>query len=131
MAVRYKLVTKGFEEYLEMLAAAGRDIDAIADEALEAGGVVLLDGMKRRVPKDTHNLEDHLVATAPEQDGNYHYIEVGLDKNADADTARYGNVQEFGSSSCEKQPYLRPTIDEDMGKARRAMKNVFVERGAL
>ena len=48
MPVRYKLETKGFSEYLERLVQAGKDIDVVADETLEAGGDVLLEGMQRR-----------------------------------------------------------------------------------
>lgn len=125
MVVRAKLETKGIREYQERLAQAGQDVDLAADQALEAGGQVLLDGMQRRVPKDTHNLEEHLVMDGPHQDGNFHYIEVGLSKRADAETARYGNAQEYGTSSHPAQPYIRPTIKEDLRKARKAMVDVF------
>jgi HK97 gp10 family phage protein len=131
MAVRSRLETKGFAEYLEKLAAAGQDIDAVSDEALAAGGEVLLDGMQRRVPKDTHNLEHHLTVDGPHQDGNFHYVLVGIDKRADADTVRYGNAQEYGTSSMGAQSYIRPTLDSDMGRARAAMRQVFEEKGAL
>lgn len=130
MATWVKLTTKGFEEYLENLAQAGKDIDAITDKALNAGGEVLLNGMKRRVPKDTHNLESKLRIEGPHRDGNYHSILVGL-VNADADTARYGTAQEYGTSSMAAQPYIRPTIDEDKGQAGKAMLEVFKEEGAL
>ena len=131
MAVRSKLETTGFAEYLERIARAGQEVDAIAAEALKAGGEILLDGMKRRVPKDTHNLEEHLTVLGPHRDGNFHYITVGMPKAADAETARYGNVQEYGSSSMAAQPYIRPTMDQDMGKARKAMKEVFEESGLV
>ena len=96
---------------------------------LAAGGEVLLDGMKRRVPKDTHNLESHLTVDGPHQDGNFHYILVGISKSTDADTARYGNAQEYGTSSMPAQPYIRPTLDADKGKARRAMLEVAKREG--
>lgn len=131
MAVRAKLETKGFAEYLERIAQAGQDVDQAAAEALQAGGEVLLSGMQRRVPKDTHNLEQHLVVDGPHQDGNFHYVEVGLSKSADADTARYGNAQEYGTSSMAAQPYIRPTLDTDMAKARRAMRDVFKANGII
>jgi HK97 gp10 family phage protein len=130
MATWVKLSTKGFEEYLENLARAGKDIDAITDQALKAGGEVLLNGMKRRVPKDTRNLENNLRIDGPHRDGNFHYILVGL-VNADANTARYGTAQEYGTSSMAAQSYIRPTIDEDKGKAGKAMLEVFKEAGAL
>jgi hypothetical protein len=87
--------------------------------------------MKQRVPKDTHNLERHLELVGPVQDGNFHYVEVGIPASADANTARYGNVQEYGSARTPAQPYIRPTLDHDMSKARAEMKKVFVEKGAL
>lgn len=131
MAVRAKLETKGFAEYLERIAQAGKDVDLAAAEALQAGGEVLLAGMQRRVPKDTHNLEQHLAVDGPHRDGNFHYVEVGLDKKSDADTARYGNAQEFGTSSMAAQPFVRPTLDTDMAKARRAMRDVFEANGII
>jgi HK97 gp10 family phage protein len=125
MATKGRINTKGFEQYLERIARAGSDIDAAAGRALQAGGDVLLAGMKRRVPKDTRNLEEHLVIDGPHQDGNYIYIDVGIpsDKRTDAETARYGNAQEYGTSSMPAQPYIRPTMDEERAKARRAMRS--------
>ena len=86
MTTRAKLETKGFAEYLERIVQAGLDVDQVSDQALQAGGEVLLSGMQRRVAKDTHNLEKHLTVDGPHQDGNFHYIEVGLSKKADAET---------------------------------------------
>jgi HK97 gp10 family phage protein len=126
MAVRTRFEIKGVDEYLEKLRKAGQDIDAVADRALAAGGEILAEGMRRRVPKDTHNLEKHIGVTAPAADGNVHYVEVGV-LEADADTARYGNVQEFGAATTPAQPYIRPTIKEDWSKARKAMKQVIVD----
>jgi HK97 gp10 family phage protein len=131
MTVRAKLTTSGFSEYLEKLAQAGKDVDQAAAAALEAGGDVLLEGMERRVPKDTHNLEQHLERTEPEQDGNYVFVLVGLSKDTDAATARYGNAQEYGTSSMTAQPYIRPTLDSDMSAARKAMRKVLEEKGTL
>lgn len=125
MTVRVKFSTKGFEEWLEKVQQAGMSVDLVTDKALDAGGQVLLEGMLRRVPRDTHNLANNLSVDGPHQDGNFHYIEVGLNRQVDADTARYGTAQEYGTSSMAAQPYVRPTLDEDMRKARTAMVNVF------
>lgn len=125
MPVRYKLETKGFSEYLERTVQAGHNIDLVADEALSSGGDVLLDGMLRRVPRKTGNLAAHLERTEPERDGNFHSVLVGLSRSADANTARYGGAQEFGTSSMPAHPYIRPAIDEDMRSARAAMRAIF------
>lgn len=125
--MRAKLETKGFEEFLERITQMGKGVDQAAAKALEVGGDVLLAGMKRRVPKDTHNLEEHLVRSEPNQDGNFIYIEVGLAKDSDQRTVVYGTAQEYGTSSMAAQPYIRPTLDSDMGKTRVEMKKVLEE----
>lgn len=125
MAVKAQISTKGFEEWLERVAQAGRDVDRVTDEALEEGGEVLLDGMLERVPRLTGNLARNLSVDGPHQDGNYHYILVGLNQGVDAETSRYGTVQEYGSANTPAQPYIRPTLDNDLSKARAAMRAVF------
>jgi HK97 gp10 family phage protein len=124
--MRIRLNTKGMEESFETLAQMGKDLDAAAGKALMAGGEVFLAGMRQRVPKDTRNLEAHLVIDGPRRDGNFQVIEVGLVK-ADAETARYGNAQEYGTSSMAAQPYVRPTVDADKGKATQAMRKSLTE----
>lgn len=128
--MKTKLTTKGFEEYLEAIAQAGADVDAAARDALAAGGEVLVMGMQARAPVDTGNLKAQINTTEPKSDGNFHYVEVGL-QGADAETARYGNAQEYGTATMTARPYHRPTIDSDMGKARRAMRQVFEARRLL
>lgn len=123
--------TKGFDEYLEKIGKAGQDIDQITDQALIVGGKILVDGMQARAPELTGNLKSKIHATEPIVDGNYHFIEVGLPSDVDAETARYGNTQEFGSSSMAAHPYVRPALNEDMNVARSEMKNVFTGNGAL
>ncbi len=127
MAVRAGITTKGFEALLEALAQMGADVDAATDTALREGGQTLLDGMLRRVPRDTGNLAANLSIDGPHLDGNYHYITVGLNHGVDADTARYGAVQEYGAADTPAQPYIRPTLEEDMRKARQAMVRIFQE----
>ena len=125
MTTRARITTQGFEEYLERIVSAGMDVDAAAGEAVIAGGDVLLDGMTRRVPKDTHNLEEHLARGEPKREQNFTYVWVGMRPGTDAETARYGNAQEYGTSSMPAQSYIRATRDQDSGKARKAMKRVF------
>ena len=124
----FKFNPRQFDEFAERILAAGRDIDAVADEALIAAALVLQAGMVERVPIDTGNLKDHIKIKGPFRRGNFHQIEVGVihDINyTDADTARYGNVQEYGSATTPPHPYIRPAIDEDSRYARSAMREVF------
>ncbi len=144
MTTQIKFSMRGFEEYLERIAQAGKDVDAAADRALLAAAEILQKGMKSRVPVDTGNLRDHIKIKGPEQDGNYHSVEVGVIHNrqyTDADTARYGNVQEygrvvdnataidteFGSVRKSAHPYIRPTLKGDASKALKAMRESLKE----
>jgi HK97 gp10 family phage protein len=127
MATRVKFDTKPIINYLEDLVKNGKNIDLVVPKALKAGGGVLLEGMKKRVRKDTRNLEKHLEIDGPHQDGNYHFVKVGLSQKADAETPRYANAQEYGTSSMPAQSYIRATEDHDLGKARKAMLAVIKE----
>lgn len=134
MSTRTIFSTKGFEEYLENIAQAGEAVDSAAERAVMAGVEVAQEGMQKRVPKDTHNLEEHIQIKGPQKDGNFVFAEVGVihDKAfTDAETARYGNAQEFGSSSMPAQPYIRPTMRNDKSKIRKAEKESLEEDAIL
>lgn len=124
MSTKIRLTTKGMGEVLDALAKMGGDVDAGISEALSAGGELLADGMRQRVPIRTGNLRSQISTSAPVRDGNRQYISVGLVK-PDPDTARYGAAQEYGWTSSKGhqagQSYVRSTVKEDMGKARKLM----------
>ena len=116
---------KALQNMMEQLAAleAGR-INEVAGEMLDAGAEVVLNGMQRRVPKDTGKLHDQLKKGEVQRDGNVSFIEIGL-IGAPAEIVRYGTVQEFGSSSVSAQSYQRATMKEDKSKITKAMKAVL------
>lgn len=130
MTTRARFDTKGFEQYLEAIARAGEDIDAAADRALLAGAQVLHKEMDILVPKDEGNLQDHIVIDGPHQDGNLHYVEVGV-VNADAKTAIYGNVQEYGSPSknIKPQSYIRASQDRKGAAVKKAIRESLKAEG--
>jgi hypothetical protein len=72
------------------------------------------------------------VIDGPHQDGNFHYVEVGV-VNADADTATYGNVQEYGSPSKNIQPqsYIRAGTDRKGAAAKRAIRDSLKAEGMV
>lgn len=133
MAVRVNYKMNGFDEYFEKLVQAGKDIDAAADRANIAAGDVILDGMLERVPRLTGNLAEHLERSEPVVDGNFHGIDIGMREKPlpDADTARYGNVQEYGSATTPAQSYIRAGFDRTKSKARKAQKESLKRDGAL
>ena len=116
---------KGLEAYLENIAAAGENVDEAATRAIEAGTEVAQVGMRKRVRKDTHNLEKHIQIKGPQKDGNFVFAEVGLIQDrafTDAETARYGVANEFGTTSMPAQSYIRSTMRIDKRKIIEAEK---------
>jgi HK97 gp10 family phage protein len=130
MATTGKLELSGLSNYLEDLARAGQDVDAAAQRALAKGAEQILPSMQDLVPKDTHNLEAHLSIEGPHQEGNFSYVDIGI-ITADKDTAIYGNVQEYGSSSVAAQPYIRPALKSRKAAAMRAMKESLKSEGLV
>lgn len=130
MSTTGRLDFSGLSNYLEELARAGQDVDAAAARALDAGAQPILTQMKVLVPKDTHNLEGHLGVDGPHRTGNFTYVDIGV-VTADRETAIYGNVQEYGSSSVEAQPYIRPSLKGKKAAAMRAMKESLKGEGLV
>ena len=121
MAIRGTFQVKGVEEVMEKLRQKGVDLDAAAADAVLAAGNSLLTDMQALVPVDTGNLRDKLRVAGPNRDGNYVFATIGLSSQVDAETARYGTVQEYGSAHTPAQPYIRPALDNGKTRARRAM----------
>ncbi len=130
MSTTGRLNLNGLSAYLEDIAQAGLDIDAAAGRALAAGAKPILAQMKLLVPKDTHNLEAHLDIDGPHRTGNFSYVDIGI-ITADQETGIYGNVQEFGSSSVQAQPYIRPSFRSKKAATRRAMKDSLTSEGLV
>ena len=130
MTDRFNIDMQGIDAYLKKLTDASENVDESAINAVLAGGEVAKDGMQMRVAKDTHNLEKHIVVGEVKRDGNFTSVDVGV-LHADEETSRYGNAQEYGTSSMPAQPYIRPTQKEDAGKIKKTMKESLIEDGVL
>lgn len=120
---------RAIRDYLEDLAKAGDDIDAIAEEALDAGAEVLRAGMERRAPKLSGNLKGK-IQTLNVSDGNYHVRKVGV-YAVDRASEMYFFYQENGSPRNPAHPYIRSTFHEDWKRAKARMIEVFKARKAV
>ncbi len=125
-----RLSLDGLTEYLEELVRAGEDIDAAAQRALDAGSKPILEEMQVLVPKDTHQLEEHLGVDGPHQYGNFSYVDIGV-ITGDTEIAIYGNVQEYGSARIEAHSYIRSSMKRRKATAMNAMKESLKADGAL
>lgn len=125
---------KGLDQWLEDLARAGKDVDEAASKAILAGAEVIQLEMRVLAPVDTGNLREHIRIKGPIRDGNYHFVEVGVIHEiafTDADTARYANAQEYGTSKMAAHPYIRPGWDGGRRAALAAMKESLQADGTL
>jgi HK97 gp10 family phage protein len=108
--MKCKFKQPNFRKYLEAIQETGKDIDAAVDQAMLAGGPILLEEMKKNAPIDTHNLQEHVRMIGPTVQGNIHTMEIGIIGNAtltDADTMRYAMAQEFGTASMPAHSFIR------------------------
>lgn len=130
--MKSKISLKGFDEYLDKIAAAGASIDEAASKAVDAGGEVIQKGMLKRAPELTGNLKRHIKKIGPDKDGNFHYVKIGVfNVKRNKAGASYLFYQEMGSVHNAPHPYIRPAFDEDKGKARKAELESLKESGAL
>jgi HK97 gp10 family phage protein len=125
-----KLTTFGFDEYMKLLEKTNKNLTPAATRANLAGAEVAKKGMRERVPKDEHDLENHIVIGEPVIGANEVTVEVGVLK-PDAEIARYGTAQEFGTSSMPASPYVRPTMKKDAKKIRAAQVESLKKDGIL
>jgi hypothetical protein len=128
------LKLEGFEQYLEELVKAGKDIDRIAEEGLEKGANIFVSGMQRRAPYG--RIRTRIRKSSIGRDGNKRYLYVGILRGTEAEDARIANVWEFGGPgkkvgrkhrTITARPFIRPSLRQDAGKARTAMVEVFQE----
>lgn len=135
MTTQAWFTVRGLEEYLENIQKAGVNIDAAAQRALQKGAAILEAEMEARAPVgETGNLLAHVEVDGPHQIGNYSYVDIGVIHNAsltDAETAIYGNVQEYGapSKNIPAQPYIRPAIDSKKSAVARAVRESLKAEG--
>jgi len=125
-----KLNTYGFDEYIKLLEATAESLVPAATRANLAGAEVAKQGMRERVPKDEHDLENHIVIGKPVIGANEVTVSVGV-LDAGAEIARYGTAQEFGTSSMPASPYVRPTMKKDAKKMRAEQVESLKKDGLL
>lgn len=132
MTTQGSFTLDGLNDYFEQLARAGEDVDAVAAEVIAEGGFEMQAEMQSLVPIDTGNLYEHIQMDGPKQEGNFTFVDVGVihvASQTDAETARYGNVMEYGSATTAAQPYIRPALKRKKGVVKQAMQKVLTRFG--
>jgi HK97 gp10 family phage protein len=137
MATRATLNLDGFDEYMEELVRAEKDIDLVAEDCLEVGADVIVAGMQRRAPFE--RIRRRIRKSAMGRDGNKRYIYVGVLRDTPEEEARIANVWEFGGRTSPSpknlrrkprpgiraRPFIRPALRQDAKQARTRMEDKF------
>lgn len=140
MTTQARFTLNGLEDYLNALSKMELDFDQAVAEAVQAGADEVKIEMQALAPvyfgpdrPDVipGNLANHIKIKGPSAEGAFIFVEVGVihDKNfTDAATRRYGNVMEYGSSSVQARPFIRPGIERARKKWREAIKAKLKEK---
>jgi hypothetical protein len=131
MTVRASFTLTGLDKYLEDLAAAAVDVDAVIAEVLEETAPIAEDEMHTNLRKSselwTGATAATLYSTNAQQDGNFTFIEFGADTLKDP----AGFYKEYGTARQAAEPFLRPALSSHRLKnaLRNAMKTIMQRFG--
>lgn len=96
--------------------------DIVKGDALRAGGKVIAEDAKARVPVDTGELRDSIVvrkATKKQRRRGTGEVVIGFKKPA----SRRAHLVEFGTVTSHPRPFMRPAIDAKSPAAFAAVRD--------
>lgn len=129
MTTRGTFTLGNLEDYLERIAAAGRDVDEACAQALEAAAPIVTGKMHEELRKSSEAWTGETDATIeqaqPQREGNYTFIEV----TAGGIPAPQAFYKEFGRVRQAAEPFFRPGFTMVRHLWRNALKKVLKEMG--
>ena len=90
----------------------GQISERLLANALRAGGRVIQEEARARVPVKTGRLRDSIIVTKVPSEGQGVVVTVGTSRKAP-----YGHLVEFGTRHSSPRPFLRPAFDARAGEA--------------
>jgi hypothetical protein len=132
MAVRGVFELTGLTAYLEDLAAAEQDVDAVVAKTLEEAKPIaeeeMLHNLRASSEQWTGETAATLYSTDAHQEGNYVFIEFGADTQKDP----AGYFKEYGTTRQSAEAFLRPALrSHRMKNALKAAMRSIVKRYGL
>jgi HK97 gp10 family phage protein len=133
MAIRGTFKLTGLEEYAKKIQEAGGNIDEAVKEAIKKSAKPILDDMKKGAEphsiKYTGKVLESLEISDIHQDGNFIYAEVGVNEEMAKDGAWVAVFQEYGSPTFSKDPFIRPSFDNNKLKVKKIQRTVLKKWG--
>ena len=123
---------EGLDKLLEKIQAAGNNIDDAVGEAVKESAPVMLETMKTGAER--HERSGDVVKAIESghlnRDGNYTYIQVGIDTNKHPE-AFEAVFQEYGDGHSPgfPDPFIRPAVDENRSAVKKKMRDVLKKWG--
>ena len=127
------------DEFLERMSRLGKDFDAVAESVLEAGGEVVLQKVQSNLSavvgvgnksesRSTGELERSLGLSPVMVDKNgNHDIKVGFSepRTDGSSNAKIAYILEYGTSTQQAKPFLKPAKSAVKKQCVDAMKSAF------
>ena len=132
MTTRGNFTLTGLSNYLEDLAAAEQDVNAVVAQTLEYTRSVaeteMLQNLRKSSDLWTGATAATLYSTDSQEDGNYVFIEFGADTQKDP----AGFYKEYGTTRQAAEAFLRPALrSHRMKNALKSMMLTIIERYGL
>ncbi|MCC0724612.1 HK97-gp10 family putative phage morphogenesis protein [Clostridioides sp. ZZV14-6044] len=138
-----EITTEGFDAILSKIESMGKSGDRLLNEAVKAGGNVILQDALPRVKKRTGKLEAGLKVSGVKKKGNVKYVLVGITKEDNSEIF-YGKFLELGASAHQipikkgkkkgriinhpgvsPKPFLAPAFESKKDEAKNVMKEIL------
>lgn len=138
-----EITTEGFDAILSKIESMGKTGDKLLNEAVKAGGNVILQDALPRVSKRSGKLKDGLKVSGVKKKSGTKYVLVGITKEDNTEIF-YGKFLEFGASAhkipikkgkkkgrvvnhpgTSSKPFLAPAYESKKDEAKNVMKEIL------
>ncbi len=119
---------KGLDDYFAAIQKAGLDVDVAAAKAVDAGGDIMFEAVQTSAApyRESGELESSISRSSVQQDGNYTFVEVSVDKSGQVDHELF---VEYGTSDTPARGFFRSGIDHSRNKVRAKWREIFKSMG--
>ena len=119
-----KTYIEGLPEVEKLFSEMGDAAAEVLDKAAMDGAQIVLNDAKNKVPVDTGKLRDSLILKKSKVKNAKVRGEYYVSKKSGAE--HFAPV-ELGTSKMKAQPFLRPAVDENMGKVAKTINDTVLK----
>lgn len=117
---------EGIDELISKFEKLGKNVDSVTNEALKAGGKVIIDEAKSVLSSNgsvlTGKLRDGLSVSGIKGGKGGKYVEAGITKG-DNSPIYYGKFVEWGTVKMPAKPFLAPAFESTKEEVEEQIKN--------